>query len=69
MSGFSEDEIAAEMNRRRDTIKCRDAEHLENMQRAERDACDTVCLSCATPVKSYLVSDPKYPLCDTCLGE
>ncbi|MBP2566812.1 hypothetical protein J2766_003409 [Agrobacterium tumefaciens] len=69
MSGFSEDEIAAEMNRRRDAIRYLDAEHLENMRRAERNECDTVCLSCATPVKSYLVSDPKYPLCETCLGD
>ncbi|MGV2136974.1 hypothetical protein ACQZ45_03250 [Agrobacterium sp. 16-2014-1-2a] len=68
MSSFTEDEIAAELNRRRNAIENRDAENLENMRRAERIGCDTVCLSCGTPVKSYVVSDPANPLCDTCLG-
>ncbi len=69
MSRFTEDEIAAELNRRRNAIENRDAEHLQNELSAERIGCDTVCLSCGTPVKSYWVSDPENPLCDTCLGD
>lgn len=67
MSGFTEDEIAAEMKRRRDAIEYRDAGHLEDIRRAERNECDTTCLSCGTPVKSYMVPDPDNPLCDTCM--
>lgn len=69
MSRFTEDEIAAELNQRRNAIENREAEHLKNVFRSERIGCDTVCLSCGTPVKSYLVSDPENPLCDTCLGD
>lgn len=67
MSEFTKEEIAAEVQRRRDAIKCRDTEHLESMRKAERNGCDTVCLSCCTPVKSYMVTDPQNPFCDTCM--
>ncbi|MGV1985607.1 hypothetical protein ACQZ5N_03235 [Agrobacterium sp. 22-221-1] len=69
MSGFSKDEIAAELNRRGDAMKKRDEAYQDALHQEYLSECDTVCLSCATPVKSYLVSDPKYPLCDTCLGD
>ncbi|TRB03464.1 hypothetical protein EXN61_21600 [Agrobacterium tumefaciens] len=67
MSGFTEDEIAAEMKRRSDGIKKRDEDQREAWRQAELSKCDTVCLHCGTPVKSYMVTDPENPLCDTCM--
>ncbi len=58
MNGFTDDEIAAEMNRRK----------VVKEQRELRQS-DSVCLCCGTPVKSYMVTDPANPLCDTCLGD
>ncbi len=69
MSRFTDDEINAEMKRRRDAIDYRGAEYLDKMRKAERVGCDTMCLSCGAPVKSYMASDPENPLCDTCLGD
>ncbi|MND42817.1 hypothetical protein D3C87_988810 [compost metagenome] len=69
MSGFTEDEIAAEMKRRRDVADHRNGAYRENMRRAEQSDCDTPCLSCGTPVMTYMVSDSENPLCDTCLGD
>ncbi|MFK3781479.1 hypothetical protein [Agrobacterium sp. NPDC089420] len=67
MSGFTEEEIAAEMERRNDGILERDEKQREAWRQAELSGCDTVCLSCGTSVKSYMVTDPENPLCDTCM--
>ncbi|MBA8799168.1 hypothetical protein FHW77_002887 [Agrobacterium sp. RC10-4-1] len=67
MNGFTEDKIAAELNRRGDSIKKRDEAYQEALHQEYLSECDTVCLHCGTPVKSYLVTDPENPLCDTCM--
>lgn len=69
MSGFTGDEIAAALKRRGDRIKKRDEAYQEASNQEYVSECDTVCLHCRTPVKSYMVTDPENPLCDTCLGD
>lgn len=68
MSGFSEEEIAAEIKSRNNGIFKRNENHREAMREREISECDAVCLSCGTPVKSYMVTDSENPMCDTCLG-
>ncbi len=69
MSGFTEEEIATELKRRGDGIKRRDEDQREAQRQPELSQSDTVCLICGTPVKSYMVTEPENPLCDTCLGD
>lgn len=69
MNGFTKDEIATELKRRGDGIKKRDEAYQEALHHDHLSQCDAVCLSCGTPVTSYMVTDPKNPLCDNCLGD
>ena len=67
MTGFTDDEIAAEMARRNDAIK----KNAENQAKAERDLylqnCDTICIRCNNPMQSWEATDRENPLCNLCL--
>ncbi len=66
MSGFTDEERAAEMKRRDDAIKleeeARRRAELEGLERAE-----TRCLHCFRPMRWWEATNPQFPLCDICL--
>ncbi|WP_431321690.1 hypothetical protein [Rhizobium sp. YTU87027] len=72
MSGFTDEERAAEMKRRDDAIRnsikawerSMEAARIADMQRM-----DTRCLHCNNPMHSWQATDPEIPLCDFCLGD
>lgn len=68
MSGFTDDEVAAEMKRRNEAIK-----QGEENRRLERDIylrnCDTVCISCNNQMQSWEATDRENPLCNFCMGD
>jgi len=62
MSGFTKEEIEAEMKRRDEAIKGKG-------RWETRQGTGTTCLHCGSPMHSYEASDPENPLCDICLGD
>ncbi|WP_037424715.1 hypothetical protein [Sinorhizobium sp. CCBAU 05631] len=70
MSGFTDEERAAELKRRDDAIKLRE-EATEAARRraelAELARAETRCLHCGRPMRWWEATDPEIPLCDNCL--
>ncbi|CAN7549236.1 hypothetical protein [Pararhizobium sp. LjRoot238] len=67
MSGFTDEERAAEMKRRDDAIKLEEEARTAAKRDAELQQADTRCLHCGNPMRSWEATDPENPLCDICL--
>ena len=66
VSGFTDEERAAEMKRRDDAIKLRHARDAA-WRHSWLPRADTRCLHCGNPMSSWEATDPEIPLCDICL--
>lgn len=67
MSGFTDEERAAELKRRDDAIGLEDEARETAWRRAKLQRADTRCLHCGNPMSSWGATDPENPLCDICL--
>ncbi|MEZ0002064.1 hypothetical protein [Sinorhizobium fredii] len=70
MSGFTDEERAAEMKRRDDAIKLEEEARKAARRRAELEElarAETRCLHCFRPMRWWEATNPEYPLCDLCL--
>ncbi|MDP9811307.1 hypothetical protein J2W42_004170 [Rhizobium tibeticum] len=70
MSGFTEEEIAAELKRRNDAIRLEEEGRKAAWRRAELvelEPADTRCLRCGRPIGWWEATSPETPLCDICL--
>ncbi|AUW43969.1 hypothetical protein CUJ84_Chr003638 [Rhizobium leguminosarum] len=70
MSGFTDEERAAEMKRRDDAIRLEEARRTAAWRRAELvelEQADTRCLHCGRPMRWWEATSPETPLCDICL--
>lgn len=68
MSGFTDEEIAAELQRRKHQIEQLEQRRREAERQAQLDRADTVCGHCGTPISS-IGQHPDFPLCDACDGD
>lgn len=67
MSGFTDEERAAELKRRDDAIKSKREAREAAGREAKLQQADTRCIHCGNPMISWEATDPENPLCDTCL--
>ncbi|MEY9531176.1 NAD-dependent SIR2 family protein deacetylase [Sinorhizobium fredii] len=66
MSGFTDEERAAEMRRRDDAIKLRNVRDAA-WRRRWGSLEDTRCVHCGSPMSSWEATNPEIPLCEICL--
>ncbi|MDQ0135039.1 hypothetical protein J2T08_002960 [Neorhizobium galegae] len=67
MSGFTDEEIAAERARRIADIRSLDNARKDALAEARTRDADTACLHCGSAMRSWEASDKENPLCDLCL--